>query len=138
MPLYPLTAEVVTFGHTFSPPSPLNSLTVIDQQAIATYFGGDTSLLRKFASIFVEEAPRLVNAIDEAYSSADMASLEIHAHTLKSQIRYFGYAEVVNCLQEIENLAEAGAPQAHLAPCMEAFNRGFPDVYKALTELVAA
>ncbi|MFN0016127.1 MAG: Hpt domain-containing protein [Saprospiraceae bacterium] len=110
---------------------------MIDQQAIATYFGGDTSLLRKFASIFVEEAPRLVNAMDEAYSSRDMAALEIQAHTLKSQVRYFGYLDIVNCLQEIESLAEARAPQEHLTPHMEVFNRGFPEVYKALTELVA-
>jgi len=110
---------------------------VIDQQAIATYFGGDTSLLRKFAAVFIEEAPKLVNGMDEAFASADLPALEIHAHTLKSQIRYFGYVELVNCLQHIESLAESRAPIERLAPCMETFNRGFPEVYKSLAELVA-
>jgi len=113
------------------------ALTVIDQQAIATYFGGDTSLLRKFAAVFIAEAPQLVNAMDEAFASGDLAALELHAHTLKSQIRYFGYVELVNCLQHIESLAETRTPIGAMAPCMEKFNRGFPEVYKALAELVA-
>ncbi|MBL7798813.1 MAG: Hpt domain-containing protein [Saprospiraceae bacterium] len=122
----------ITFGRKLYPPS-----IVIDPQAIATYFGGDTSLLRKFAAVFIEEAPRLVNDMDEAFASGDLAALELHAHTLKSQIRYFGYADLVNCLQQIESLAEAREPVEALAPCMEKFNLGFPEVYKALADLVA-
>ena len=118
-------------------PENLSADTVIDPQAIATYFGGDTSLLHKFAAVFIAEAPKLVNAMDEAFASGDLPALEMHAHTLKSQIRYFGYADLVNCLQNIESLAEAREPIETLASCMEKFNRGFPEVYKALADLVA-
>jgi HPt (histidine-containing phosphotransfer) domain-containing protein len=108
---------------------------MLDQTAIQTYFGGDTSLLRKFAGIFVQEAPNLVNLMDEALASGDLPALAIHAHTLKSQIRYFGYSDLTNRLQDIEQQADAQTSPEVLAPLLRAFNQDFREAYQAVAAL---
>ena len=103
---------------------------MIDPNALATYFGGDTALLRKFAGVFAREAPGVVSLLDEAMASGDLPAVALHAHTLKSQIRYFGYADLADRLQEIEQLAEGRTVPEPLAALVAAFNRDFHAVYR--------
>lgn len=110
---------------------------MIDPQALATYFGGDTALLRKFAAMFVQEAPKIVNLMDEALTSGDLPAMAIHAHTLKSQIKYFGFPELVEQAQEMEHLAEAGVASERLSALFAIFNRGFMAAYSAVAALGA-
>lgn len=109
---------------------------MIDQKSIATYFGDDDSLLRKFVTVFIQESPELVNQMDEALASNDLPGLALHAHTLKSQIKYFGYPELVNRLQELENLAEQQESPRLLGLLFTEFNRAFREAYEALSALV--
>ena len=110
-------------------------MAMIDQKTIATYFGDDASLLRKFVTVFVRESPVLVNQMDEALASGDLPTLALHAHTLKSQIKYFGFAPLVSHLQEIEQLAEQPGPSTKLPTLLSEFNRGFQEAYTALSAI---
>ncbi len=109
---------------------------MIDQKTIATYFGDDKSLLRKFVGVFVRESPVLVNQLDEALASGDYAAVALHAHTLKSQLKYFGYPELVKGLQENETLAEQAEPSPLLPGLVSEFNREFRGAYAALAAIV--
>lgn len=109
---------------------------MIDQNTIATYFGDDTSMLRKFVTVFIRESPGLVNQMDEALCSGDLQALAIHAHTLKSQLKYFGYAELVSSLQTIESQADQQAGPQTLMPLLAAFNRDFREAYEALSAIL--
>jgi HPt (histidine-containing phosphotransfer) domain-containing protein len=109
---------------------------MIDQKTISTYFGDDDSLLRKFVAVFVRESPLLINLMDEALASGDRNALALHAHTLKSQIKYFGYPELVQQLQEIEHMAEQPAPTPLLPGLLSEFNRDFRGAYEALAAIV--
>ena len=108
---------------------------MIDQKTIATYFGDDASLLRKFVAVFVRDSPVLVNQMDEALASGDLPALALHVHTLKSQIKYFGYPELVSRLQEIEQLAEQAGGSPLLPGLLSAFNRDFREAYAALAAI---
>ena len=110
---------------------------MIDQKTIATYFGNDASMLRKFVTVFIGESPSLVNQMDESLCSGDLNALAIHAHTMKGQLKYFGYPELVAKLEEIEQLADKKAAPALLSNLLSTFNREFEDAYKALSAIVS-
>ena len=109
---------------------------MIDQNSIAAYFGNDQSMLRRFATVFVEEAPNLVNRMDESLFAGDWAAFAIYAHTLRGQLGYFGFPELSNHLYNIEHCAEKGdistLPQ-HFA----SFTVSFQAAYFAIADLAA-
>ena len=108
---------------------------MLDQNTIATYFGNDTSMLRKFVLVFIQESPALINAMDEALLSSDLSALALHAHTLKSQLKYFGYPALVQQLEEIERLADNQAPPEQLAGLLPRFNQAFQEAYQSLSAI---
>ncbi len=105
---------------------------MLDQKSIATYFGNDQSMLRRFTTVFVAEAPGLVNNMDESLHTGDLASFAIQAHTLKSQLNYFGFPELVSRLREMEKQAENGEATDSLPQVFLRFSRDFREAYAAI------
>ncbi len=108
---------------------------MLDQTSLAAYFGNDSAMLRKFIGLFVAEAPVLVNQIDEAILESDWPAVEQHAHTLKSQLRYFGFSEQVSKLQEIENVAERRTDLEKLPKIWAELNPELGWAYKIIADL---
>lgn len=114
----------------------LSPIKMIDQKTIATYFGNDASMLRKFVTVFIGESPLLVNQMDESLYSGDFTALAIQAHTMKGQLKYFGYPELIAKLEEIELLADKKASPDLLELLLSNFNREFEEAYKTLSAIV--
>lgn len=89
-----------------------NSIHKMDKSALAIYFGNDEAMLQKFVALFLENAPALVNRLDEALATADWQAAELAAHTLKGQLRYFGAEAAVERLQKLEDAAVVKDPAA--------------------------
>ena len=109
---------------------------MIDEKTIASFFGNDASMLRGYVTVFIRESPALVNEMDEALYSGNYTSLAVHAHTLKTQIKYFGYPDLVAQLEEMEQLSQKQVSQALLMPLLSDFNREFQEAYKALSAIL--
>lgn len=108
---------------------------MLDQTALSAYFGNDATMLRRFIGLFVREAPSLVNQVDEAIHSGDWPSVAVGAHTLKSQLKYFGFPEEVAQLQQIENLAEGREGLNRLPLLWAEFSGRLGQVYEHISKL---
>lgn len=108
---------------------------MLDQTALSAYFGHDVSMLRRFIVLFVQEAPALVNQMDEAALAGDWDGLAIAAHTLKSQLRYFGFPEQVEQLEILEKMAEHRQDLNLLPQVWQRFNADFGKAYEVVSAL---
>jgi len=93
-------------GHPGSPPSTPDPQ--IDREAILGRVGGDVALLQETAGIFLEELPRLREALRAALAAGDGASLERAAHSLKGSVGLFGAASTVDAARSLERLGQTG------------------------------
>ena len=71
--------------------------------------GGDPEDLRELIEDFRSEAPELAAQISEAAAGADLESLRIAAHTLKSNARDFGATRLSALCEELEQDCRTGA-----------------------------
>ncbi len=92
-------------------------------------------MLRRFVAAFLEQAPALVNRIDEAILSGDWPTVSVEAHALRGQLQYFGYAEEVGQLSAIERLAEAGGETGRLPRLWADFTPRLGAVYEQISLL---
>lgn len=77
---------------------------MVDLAGALKRLGGDRELFRQFVVIFDEDAPVLMQQIDEAIKAGDSASLLRHSHALKGLMSNFG-AEP--CIEEVSRLEQA-------------------------------
>ena len=76
--------------------------------------GGDEDLLKTLVDTFLEEAPRLMEAIRQAVDAGDGKALHLAAHTLKGSVRYFGANPAFEHAYQLECMGKAG--DLHSAP----------------------
>jgi signal transduction histidine kinase/CheY-like chemotaxis protein len=79
-----------------------------DRALTLEHLGGDEALLDEVVGIFVEEAPRQLDALRRAIEAADASAAAETAHSLKGQLGYFGVAGISASARRIEDLARAG------------------------------
>jgi PAS domain S-box-containing protein len=85
----------------------------IDFAKMLERLGGDEQLLHEVIEIFIDQAPRHVDALREALNLADAAAVEKSAHSIKGEIGYLGVTELFNKARELERLArEHGLAEA--------------------------
>jgi two-component system sensor histidine kinase/response regulator len=73
-------------------------------------FDGDSELLKELAGIFLQECPRMLDAIRVALRAADLKALESAAHTLKGSVGNFPVSGPWETAQRLELLAKSGQP----------------------------
>ncbi len=69
----------------------------------------DEELLRDIVQTMLQELPRLCAEAEFSFATADARRLEIAAHTLKSNLRYFGCRSAVQLAGQLESLSMRGA-----------------------------
>jgi len=77
---------------------------VLDRDEILDRVGGDESLLREVAGIFLTECPDLIEDIRTAIDSRDPKRLERSAHTLKGAVSNFGARAATQAAFQLEHL----------------------------------
>lgn len=88
--------------------------------------GGDLDLLREVASLFLEESPRMMSEIVDAFRRRDPSALAGAAHGLKGCVATFGAQSAVEAALALEtagrnrDLSNAAADLIHLERAMEA------------------
>ncbi len=69
--------------------------------------GGDQSLLHEVIDIFLEEAPKHLEALHEAVAQGIAVTVENAAHTLKGELGYLGLPEISQRASQIEEMGRS-------------------------------
>mgnify|MGYP003575272040 CR=1 FL=1 len=114
------------------PPLPAK---VTDMQFLKQFTGGKEDKMHKYIGMFLENAPRLLRQVDEAYASEDYPSLKIAAHSLKPQLSYMGVKEEVSRIFLIEQTASEAAHSSRLPPLITNLKRVCEKAFDELNHL---
>ena len=100
-------------GDVVTRPSPLtpDGDSALDAKALASIReldDGEGSILAEVVAIFLDEAPRQLEALSLALESRDAAELARVAHALKSASGNVGAVRVVKLCKEIERVGRSG------------------------------
>jgi signal transduction histidine kinase/CheY-like chemotaxis protein/HPt (histidine-containing phosphotransfer) domain-containing protein len=81
---------------------------VIDVDAVLERVQGDTELVRKLATLFLERYPRMMGEIRDAIARADTAAINAAAHSLKGSMRILGAIAAGDAAERLEQMGQAG------------------------------
>lgn len=70
--------------------------------------GGDRELLKEIADLFLEDAPRSLEAVRLAIDANDCPALQRAAHSLKGSVANFGAQETVDAAFRLEKMGVDG------------------------------
>jgi signal transduction histidine kinase/CheY-like chemotaxis protein len=94
----------------------------LDFKQMLERLGGEETLLHEVIDIFVDQAPKHLEALRRAIAQGDAESLERTGHSMKGELGYLGIAEVTHKARELEelgrthNLEQAARVFASLEP----------------------
>jgi HPt (histidine-containing phosphotransfer) domain-containing protein len=71
-------------------------------------FGGDASLLRELAELFIQSCPKMLEDIRDAVQKRDAKALERAAHSLKGCVGIFFSQGARETAQQLESLGRSG------------------------------
>ena len=80
----------------------------LDEQAALNALAGQQPLLAELAKIFCEDAPQLLDDLQQAVQSKDAFAARRHAHSLKGLAATFYAPRPVELAQRIEDDAASG------------------------------
>jgi len=83
---------------------------VTDMTFLRTFTNGNMEKQQKYVRMFLENAPKLLNSIDQALAIKDYGTIKIAAHSLKPQLSYMGVKEEMSHIFLIE---QAAGQEAH-------------------------
>lgn len=69
--------------------------------------GGDETLLQEVIDIFLEEAPKHLEALHVAVAQGIAETVETAAHTLKGELAYLGLPEISQRASQIEEMGRS-------------------------------
>ncbi len=90
---------------------------ITDRAFLRQFTGGKADKMDKYIGMFLENAPRLLQNIDNALAARDLAAIKIAAHSLKPQLTYMGVKEDWSAIFLIEQTA-GGAGNADKLPAL--------------------
>ncbi|GBL36089.1 signal transduction histidine-protein kinase BarA [Filimonas sp.] len=82
---------------------------ITDISFLQSFAGNDIAKQKKYISLFLENAPKLIHHLQIGIDNNDFDAIKIAAHSLKSQFSYMGVKEELSHVQEIERLASRSA-----------------------------
>jgi HPt (histidine-containing phosphotransfer) domain-containing protein len=83
-------------------------MNVFDREAALENVGGDEELLAELVSIFIQEAPLLVDAIRAGIASGDSDQVQDAAHSVKGAISQFAAQLAYDAAYQLEQSAASG------------------------------
>jgi signal transduction histidine kinase/DNA-binding response OmpR family regulator len=76
-----------------------------DPSFLISFAGDDKEKQKKYISIFLQNAPKLLLQMQNGFENNDLEMVKISAHSLKTQLNYMGVKEEYSHVQEIEQMA---------------------------------
>ena len=107
---------------------------VTDMQFLSQFTGHKEDKMHKYIGMFLENAPRLLQQLDEAYQKKDLTAVKIAAHSLKPQLSYMGVKEEVSHIFLIEQTASEAGHTDRLPPLIKNLNRVCDKAFMELRE----
>jgi hypothetical protein len=89
---------------------------ITNPRFLISFAGNDLAKQKKYISLFLDNAPKLVNQMKEASTNEQHETVQISAHSLKTQLNYMGVAEEISHVHELEKLAASKADWSVLKP----------------------
>jgi len=96
---------------------------VTEMQFLQQFTGGSREKMNKYIGMFLDNAPRLLKQIDDAFAVKDFNNVKIAAHSLKPQLSYMGVKEEVSHIFLIEQTASEAGHSDKLPPLIANLNR---------------
>jgi CheY-like chemotaxis protein len=106
-PRLPARAGVATAPPTTTPKA-TSAATTFDVTRALDSVDGDEGFLREMAHLFLEDCPRLMEAVRAAAAARDPIRLGRAAHALKGLVGNFASPEVVAAVQHLEAMGRDG------------------------------
>lgn len=78
---------------------------VIDLHFLQSFTSNNIDKQRKYIQLFLENAPKLVQQLQEGLAQNDFSQVKIAAHSLKTQLNYMGVKEELSKAQQLERMA---------------------------------
>jgi signal transduction histidine kinase/DNA-binding NarL/FixJ family response regulator len=107
-------------GQTVAAPPPqveeVNTAPVTDMQFIKQFTNGNPDKIKKYTSLFLENAPKLITALENGLNARDHAAVKIAAHSFKPQLTYMGVKENDSNIARIEHSADDKVDFATIGP----------------------
>ena len=107
-----------------------------DRPAALARVGDDLELLQEIARLFLDDAPNMMSAIEQAIAAHDADALGRSAHTLKGCVSNFGAADAYEAALNLEKLGRTGDLD-RAADGMERLRRSLEDLRPELEQLAA-
>jgi two-component system sensor histidine kinase/response regulator len=80
---------------------------VVDRELALARVGGDETLLKEIAELFLADYPNALRDLRQAVARTDADALERAAHGLKGSVANFGAQPVVDAAQKLENMGRS-------------------------------
>jgi len=98
------------------PPAPVIEVPVetaptgalVDADAVLASFGGNRAVLRDVIAVFLDDAPVMMKAVEDALAGGDAAALASAAHALKGSAGLFSQGPVFDGARRLEQRARGG------------------------------
>ncbi len=69
---------------------------VTDMNFLEQFTGGKSDKMHKYIGMFLDNAPRLLENIEQGLLKKDYSQIKVAAHSLKPQLSYMGVKEDIN------------------------------------------
>ncbi len=79
---------------------------VTDPRFLLSFAGNDKAKQKKYIHIFLQNAPKLLEQIEQGLLDKNYESIKIAAHSLKTQLNYMGVKEELSHIFEIEQMSK--------------------------------
>jgi CheY-like chemotaxis protein len=79
--------------------------TITDMEFLQKFTGNNSEKMNKYISMFLENAPKLLETVDRSLAEKNYPAVKIAAHSLKPQLSYMGVKEEVSNIFLIEQTA---------------------------------
>ncbi len=89
---------------------------VTDMQFLRQFTGGNPEKMTKYINMFLENAPKLLQKIDQSLAEKDFTGIKVAAHSLKPQLSYMGVKEEVSQVFLTEQTASEAGHYDRLLP----------------------
>ena len=116
---------------------PTSSIAYTNLDFLKQFTNNDPTKMKKYIGMFLENAPKLLNRLEQGMAVQDYEEVKIAAHSLKPQMSYMGIDEELSHIFMIEQLAGSQSHTEQLPGLVSNLVRVCHQVYAELHQISA-
>jgi signal transduction histidine kinase/CheY-like chemotaxis protein/HPt (histidine-containing phosphotransfer) domain-containing protein len=109
-----------------------------DPSFLISFAGDDKEKQKKYISIFLKNAPKLLLQMQNGFENNDLEMVKISAHSLKTQLNYMGVKEEYSHVQEIEQMASHEHKNEEIKSLIDNLQQICVQAFKELEDYIEA